>query len=235
MIRPRWILAAFALAAFGGGQAVAAPAKKAAVQRDWTRVVAATPEGGYRVGNPAAKVKVIEYGSLTCPHCAHFAEEGYPKLLNTYVKSGKVSFEFRNYVRDMYDMAGALVSRCAGAANYFALTDALFRTLPEWRARINGLSPDERARLISLPPAEGNPQIAKAAGFIDMAANYGVTPAKANQCLADPARLGQLLDMKRVANDRIGLEYTPTFLINGQKVAADGLETLEPLLKGAGG
>ena len=55
-----------------------------------------TPEGGFRMGNPAAPIKLVEYGSLACPHCRHFEETGYKPLLQTYVRTGRVSYEFRN-------------------------------------------------------------------------------------------------------------------------------------------
>ena len=67
------------------------------------------------MGNPKAKVKLVEYGSLTCPHCRHFAETGMVPL-KAYVKSGKVSFEYRNYILNGIDVAATLVARCGGAA-----------------------------------------------------------------------------------------------------------------------
>src|SRR3546814_9181159 len=80
----------FAAAALPLGIA-AVPAAQAEAAKDWTKTVARTPEGGFRVGNPDAPVKLVEYGSLTCDHCAHFAEEATPKLLGQYVRSGRVS------------------------------------------------------------------------------------------------------------------------------------------------
>src|SRR3954463_15313398 len=72
---------------------------------DWTMVTNATPQGGFMMGNPNAKVKLVEYGSLTCPHCREFDEKGVPTLIGTYIKSGQVNWEFRNYVRDSFDIA----------------------------------------------------------------------------------------------------------------------------------
>ena len=102
-------------AASGGGNAVAAEnfqVEQIAAPNggDWAQTVTATPAGGFLMGNPDAKVKLVEYGSMTCGHCATFSEEGAPKLIEKYVKSGQVSFEFRNFVRDGADMAAALVS-----------------------------------------------------------------------------------------------------------------------------
>ena len=107
--------------------AYAKPAPKAPARTDWTRVVAATPAGGFVLGNPKAKVKLVEFGSLTCPHCRAFDEEGVPTLLGKYVKSGQVSWEFRNYVRDAADVTAALIARCNGARGFFPLMRALYK------------------------------------------------------------------------------------------------------------
>src|SRR5437763_2494485 len=105
---------------------------KAAPHADWTHVVAATPAGGVVLGNPKAKVKLVEYGSLTCPHCRAFDQEGVPTLLGKYVKPGQVSWEFRNYVRDAADVTAALIARCSGARSFFPLVRALYKDQPVW-------------------------------------------------------------------------------------------------------
>ena len=79
------------------------------------RSSARRPKAGFVMGNPDAKLKLIEYGSLTCPHCREFDEKGVPALIDNYVKTGQVSWEFRNYVRDAFDLTAALVARCNGA------------------------------------------------------------------------------------------------------------------------
>ena len=73
-----------------------------------------TPEGGFRMGNPAAPIKLIEYGSLACPHCRHFAETGYKPLLQNYVRTGRVSYEFRNLLISGPDISVSLLARCFG-------------------------------------------------------------------------------------------------------------------------
>ena len=138
------LLAAAAVLGVGLAAPSAALGAAVAAQPDWTRVVAATPEGGFRVGNPDAPVKLVEYGSLTCIHCAHFARDGVPELLGTYVKSGRLSYEFRNFVRDPADLAGALLSRCAGADDFFALTGRYFADRDQWIGKIGRASCRER-------------------------------------------------------------------------------------------
>lgn len=227
---------AFALAAAGlaGGAGLSvAPAQVAA--RDWTRAVAATPDGGYRIGNPAAPVKLVEYGSLTCSHCAHFAQEGVPPLLANYVKTGKVSYEFRNFVRDPADMTASILSRCATTENYFPLTERYFSTQPQWFGRFQAMTDAQAKEITSLPPAERIPRFASFAGLDTIAAQNGVTSAKAKACLADKAAAERLAAMRKVAIEQHQLEGTPMFIVNGKKVPAYDWATLEPLLKAAGG
>ena len=85
---------------------IAPPAGKA-----WTDVVSKTPEGGYRMGNPDAPIKLVEYGSLSCPHCAHFAQEAFASLASDFVDSGRVSFEFRSFA--IHPQDGAIASTAA--------------------------------------------------------------------------------------------------------------------------
>ena len=108
---------------------------------DWTQVVSETPQGGFVMGNPQARVRVVEFGSFTCPHCAAFSEEGAPALIDKYVKSGQVSFEFRNFIRDSADLAAALLARCNGPAAFFPLTDQIFAAQEEWLGRAQNLLP----------------------------------------------------------------------------------------------
>ena len=103
--------------------ASAAPrAHASAPARDWSRIAVPTNEGGIRMGNPAAKVKLVEYGSLACPHCRHFAETGYGPLVQKYVRTGRVSYEYRNLMLNAPDIAVTLLTRCAGAANFFPMS-----------------------------------------------------------------------------------------------------------------
>jgi protein-disulfide isomerase len=104
---------------------VAAPA-----DGDWTTIVTETPEGGFLMGNPQAKAKLVEFGSMTCPHCREFEEESHQALLDKYVKTGLASFEFRNYVRDPFDMTASIIARCAGKDGFFAMTHAMYDEQP---------------------------------------------------------------------------------------------------------
>jgi protein-disulfide isomerase len=213
---------------------VAAPAKPStkAVERDWTQAVVLTPEGGFRMGNPAAKVKLIEYGSLACPHCRHFEETGYKPLVQRYVRTGQVSFEFRNYLLNGPDISVSLLTRCAGAAKFFPMSEQVFATQAAWQKKLEDLTDADKAALEKLSDQERLVRFAEIAGIGQIAARFGVTPARAQQCLADPVGLKRLLDMTKTAMDG-GISRTPTFLIDGKVTDAATWEDLEPRLKAA--
>jgi protein-disulfide isomerase len=229
-------LAAAAMAALGSATALAAPAprKSAPVQRDWTKNVVQTPEGGFRMGNPEAPVKVIEYGSLGCPTCARFAAEGDAPL-RAQVRGGKVSFEFRNYVLSAPDLAASVLSRCAGPAGYFRLNDAFFGAQGEWLGRIQAAPEARMAEIAKLPPEQQLAPLASLAGLDAIAAKSGVAPARARQCLADDAAVERLVAMRRAAWASYRVAGTPTFIVNGQKAHAHSWSELAPLLRPPGG
>jgi protein-disulfide isomerase len=217
--------------------AVAAPAGKAAparaVARDWTKTVVVTPAGGFRMGNPAAPVKLIEYGSLTCPHCAHFSKSA-KAALEARVRSGRLSFEFRNYVLNGNDVAATLVARCAAPAAYFRLTESLYAQQQQWIGRIGSISLDAKLKLSALPDGEMYGRIADIAGLTQLAAAAGVPPQRAKACLADPAGLARI-DAMNAAAEKLGVHGTPTFFVNGKRIHAHEWAELDPLIRQAGG
>lgn len=216
------------------GATVAATPVAAPNNGDWSTVVSATPEGGFVMGNPNARVKLIEFGSLTCPHCAEFEEKGGAALVDNYVKKGLVSFEFRNFVRDPYDITAALVSRCGGAASFFGLTRAFYATQKDWIGKIQAADPAAMQALESQPPQAQFKALADMAGFPAFAAMRGVPKAKTAACLADPAAATQLVSMNSDAVSNFNVQGTPTFAINGETLAnvADW-SSLEPKIKEA--
>ena len=123
-----------------------------------------TPEGGFLMGNPNAEVKLVEFGSMTCPHCAEFEEKGGEKLIDNYVKTGRVSYEFRNFVRDPFDMTASLIARCGGPERFFRLDPRrLFADQRKWIGKAPGRAADQQQALQAMPPARGiSRHIAKA-------------------------------------------------------------------------
>ena len=185
---------------------------------DWTQVVTETQDGGFLMGNPNAPVKLVEYASLTCPHCAAFSKEGSEKLKNQYVKSGQVSFEFRNFVLNPIDLAATMLVRCQGTGPYFKSVDQLFATQAQWTAAASKMSEADQQRIGALPREQQVPAIAKASGIDGFFRQRGMPEARINSCLADQQSVERLVKMNEVGVERDKVEGTPTFLINGEKV-----------------
>ena len=234
MIRFAAALAAVAALTLLPGAAVARPSGKAPVQHDWTRTVAMTPEGGFRMGNPAAPVKLVEYGSLACPHCRHFEETGYKPLVQNYVRTGRVSYEFRNLLINGPDIAISLLARCAGPAKFFPMSEQVYATQLEWQTRIENMSDADKAALGGMTDEQRVMRFAELGAMPQLAARFGVTAAEARQCLGDSKAMKQLLDMTNAAMSK-GINHTPTFIVNGKVTSAATWEDLEPLLRQAGG
>jgi protein-disulfide isomerase len=213
----------------------AAPARKAApAAADWSRTVVATPEGGFRMGDPAAKVKLVEYASLTCGHCANFARDGMAALVSGYVRSGKVSYEYRPYILNGLDVAATLVARCGGAGRFFPIADKLFATQPQWMGRVRSLTDAQKAQLNALPENQRLGRMAELAGITAIAAQHGLAPAQAKRCLSDQAALDRLATIADAA-EGLGVSGTPTFFFNGSNIGTQNWATLEPILREAAG
>jgi protein-disulfide isomerase len=201
---------------------------------DWSTIVTKTPEGGFLMGNPNAKVKLVEFGSMTCPHCAEFEERGGKALVDNYVKKGLVSWEFRNFVRDPFDMTATLLARCGGEANFFGMTRTLFHDQKNWIGKVQAADQAQLQALQGLPPAQQFSTIADLAGLKTFAAQRGVPRAKADQCLANEQEANQLVQMNSDAVSTYNVPGTPAFLINGALAdQTSSWELLEPKIKEA--
>jgi protein-disulfide isomerase len=200
----------------------------------WADVVTATPEGGFRMGNPNAKVKLIEFASLTCPHCKDFHAAAYSTLKSKYVASGDVSYEFRNFVLNGPDYAASLLARCQGPGPFFGLLKAFFDDQQSWVEPFTTLSPAEQKRLGGLPQDQQIAAMADAGELDAYVRTRGIPKAKFDQCLSDPAAIKTLADLRTQATDQYKLTGTPGFIING-KTQAEVYDwaTLEPKLQAA--
>jgi protein-disulfide isomerase len=148
------------------------------------------------MGDDKAPVTIVEYASMTCPHCAHFQEATFPDLKKRYIDTGKVRYIFREFPLDSLATAAFMLARCSGETDknkYFAMVDTLFRQQRQWAVEK------------PLPPLLA---LAKQAGF---------TEKTFNDCLSNQKLLENIEKIRGQAVDQFKVESTPTFFINGGK------------------
>jgi protein-disulfide isomerase len=179
-------------------------------------------------------VKLVEYGSLTCIHCAAFAREGEPALVARYVRTGKVSYEFRNYILNGTDIAASLLARCSGPGGFFRMAATLYATRSQWIDPIARLPQAQRDAITAMTVQQRLVRLAEVAGLLPIAARFGVPPARGRQCLADQAAFDRLGTMAQAAQ-ALGVDGTPTFFLNGNRLDVNEWPSLEPLIRQATG
>jgi protein-disulfide isomerase len=164
---------------------------------------APTPSDEDRVlGKPDAPVAIIEYASLTCPHCAHFESAVLPKLKEKWIDTGKVRLILRDFPLDEAALRAAMVARCAPPERFYPLVDTFFETQEKWV-----IAKDWRSAL---------QRIAQLAG---------IGKKKFDECLADKKLEDEVAQSRLTAATKFGVEATPTFFVNGKKF--DGEPTVE--------
>ena len=233
-------LAVLTLSACGGTDAAtpvaaAGPAKPVAppAGQQWTDVVSVTPEGGHRMGNPDAPVKLLEFASLTCHICADFSTTG-AEPLKAYVASGTVSYELRNFIRDGIDLAASQLTHCVPAQAYFPVTEALFADQKNWFAdRIDALNA-KLSGMQGASPAEQTQASIAATGLDGYFASRGLSAPAQAKCLSDTGAMQQLSDRTQAAADEFSIQGTPTFVLNGRKVEGTAWSLIEPAIQRAG-
>jgi protein-disulfide isomerase len=202
----------------------------------WADVVNMSSARGFVMGNPNAKVKLLEIGSLFCPYCKKFEDEGSPLLVEKYVKPGNVSWEFRPYViHGPIDVAANIVARCSGMKTFFPLTKALYKDQPILEAKIVAVPQDRINQIQNLPTNQVFVTYATLLGLQDWAAARGLPQAKSNQCLADQKMIDREVQITSDVNSQYPeFSGTPSFVLNGKMLAKTGdWQTLEPQLKAA--
>lgn len=203
--------------------------------RSWTEVVTKTDAGGYLMGNPDAPIKLLEYGSRTCPTCGRFGVEGMEPLMENYVSTGKVSFEYRDFLVHPQDLGIALLGRCVAPERYFAMLEAMFAAQPELLPRAQELSQQQVARIQAQPGPQAAPLWAEALGYIDFVKQRGVPESQARACLGNQEMIDELANMLRFASQEMNVTGTPSFFLNGRPLdGVLGWEQLEPRLRAAG-
>jgi hypothetical protein len=209
--------------------ALGALALVAATKADWTQRVSQTAAGTYVLGNPAAPRKLVEYASYTCSHCAHFSGQSAAPL-RKLVATGRVSVEFRHALRDRLDLTAALLARCAGPSRFFAASEAIFAAQDDWMQKGIAFETANAEKVNGAGPVEGAKLLARETGLAGLVSRFGVTPQRADQCLADAAQAKLLVAQTNEAWGTRKIPGTPHFLINGAAVDANDWAALAPRL-----
>jgi protein-disulfide isomerase len=204
----------------------------AAAPRDWSQVATRLPSGAFLIGNPAARAKLVEYASYTCPHCAHFSAESEPVLKRQLIRSGSTSLEFRHLVRDGLDLGAAIVARCTGPAGFAATTADLFAQQATWLPRGAEWQGANAQRIGAWPVPAQFRALAEGAGLLAIGRAHGLSDQRLDACFADTAEIERILALTRAAPPEV--KATPTFFVNGRLVAGADWTRLQPALRAAG-
>lgn len=198
----------------------------------WVETAAETPEGGIRIGNPEAPLKLVEYASHTCHVCAEFSQTGSAPL-DEYVAKGIVSYEIRNLIRDPIDLTFSLLARCGPPQTFHPLAnqgwgdfDNLMQTVQSNGAALEAASQQ--------PPATRLQAIGQASGLIDFFAARGISRDQAMSCLADTAKAQRISETSDTQADELNITGTPTFFLNGSRLDGTNWATVEAALQRAG-
>lgn len=200
-----------------------AAAPPAPASADWTKTVVRSPAGGFLIGNAAAKTRLVEYMSYTCPHCREFAMQSATPLMRDHVAKGNVSFEVRNLLLNGLDFTFALAARCGGPAKFKGNHDAIFARQPELLAKGTKFDPAPYAK----NPVAGMRAWGRASGLFALMAKRGVPAAALDKCIADAAEQGRLQAMTREAVDVLKLSGTPSFLLNDRRLSGNTWSSVE--------
>jgi protein-disulfide isomerase len=230
---------ALGLAACGSGDdapaAAEAVAKVAApAGQQWIDVVAITPEGGWLAGNPEAPIRLVEYGSLTCPACAAFSVSGMQQLRDDYVNSGRVSYELRSVpLHGTIDLVLTRLLECAPKEAAHPLSEQLWaNNAAVLQAAQGNAAALEQA--MSLPENQRFVAFAEQSGLLDFFAARGVSRDQAAVCLADPAAMQSLANRLVAQNEKDQITGTPTFFLNGARLPETDWASVQAALQRAG-
>ena len=167
------------------------------------------------LGSADAAVTITEYASMTCPHCAAFNAEVFPKIKAAYIDTGKVRYIFREFPLDIKAAAGSMLGRCIAkgdSGKYFAVIDLLFKSQGDW---------------VMKNTTETLTRIGKQAGL---------TQQQVEDCLKDQALLDKIAADQKYASEVLKVNSTPTFFINGEVIKGEASfeefeKKIKPLLK----
>jgi protein-disulfide isomerase len=182
-----------------------AAAAKPASPEEQAKLLAVTPQDRV-LGKEDAPITIVEYASLTCPHCAHFDQEVLPQLKKNWIDTGKAKLVYRDFPLDESALLAAAVARCEPADKFYGFVDTLFKTQDEWAA--------------AKDPRPGLQRLAQLGGM---------NKSQFTACIDDKAGQNKVVESRFVAANQLGVDATPTFFINGSKF--DGAPTAEAFEK----
>ena len=182
------------IAALGGVEALIEAAPAAAQSIPPTELLVPPALGDRSLGKDDAPVTIVEYASMTCPHCAHFHETTYPELKKRYIDTGKVRFIFREFPLDQLAAAAFMLARCGGKERYFPMVETLFQQQRTWAVQ---------------RPLQPLMAISKQAGLSE---------AGFNECLKNQQVLDGIEDVRQRAANKFNVQSTPTFFVNGKQL-----------------
>ncbi len=179
------------------------------------------------VGNPAAKVRLVEYFSYTCSHCADFAKAGSLPLKHGYIDRGLILFEYRNLVRDPVDMTAALRARYGGPKAFAGNHQAIFAAFPAFIAKVTKATDAQKTSWFEGTTGERARKIAADTGLTALMRARGYTQAQLDAALDSEVAQAELTGMTNIALGTDRVQGTPSFFINGQGAEV----TIWPALK----
>ena len=161
------------------------------------------------LGSEDAEITIVEYASMTCPHCKAFHENTFPELKEKYIDTGKVKFVFREFPIDTAAMAASMLARCAPESAFFEVIDLLFENFDEWTGKDDKYTP-----------------------LLDLARQIGLSQDKFDACLSDQDLSDGIKEIKDRAAEEFEVRSTPTLFINGElRRGALSFDDLERILQ----
>ena len=158
------------------------------------------------LGNPKSKVVLIEYAAHSCPACAAFNEQTFPRLKANYIDTGKIFYVFRLFPLRADDGAAEKIARCLPEDKYFTFVDLLFRNQPKWDVEYG------------VPAGEG-----VRAGLVLLGRIAGMSEQQVDQCMVNKAEDDRINKVASDGEARYGITGTPTFILNGVSQGSGGI------------
>ena len=166
---------------------------------DPAQLMEAGPLPEFVLGKADAPNIIVEYASMTCPHCALFQKDVLPQLKAKYIDTGQAKYILREFPLDNLAAGAFMLARCAGDDRYYPMVDALFGTQETW----------------AVPGSEGKDRL------LQIARQAGISKERFDSCLADKVLFNKILQTRERGHDVFGVDSTPTFFVNAKRMKAD--------------